>query len=65
MKEKSKARKEHARDAFKEYVQVYYEQPFGKLNSKQLSEGLTRFFIEEIHNRLASPISQDDFKEGK
>lgn len=61
MKEKSKARKEHARDAFKECVHVYYQQPFGRLNSKQLSEGLTRFFIEEIHNRLASPISQDDF----
>jgi len=61
MKTGTKQRKTHARDAFKPFVEQFFKQTFGKLGNKQLSEGLTRFYVEEIHNLLHPPISADDF----
>ena len=52
MKTKEKERKLQVRDAYCEFVERHFQQSLAKLNDKQRTEGLTRFYIEEIHNRV-------------
>lgn len=50
------------RIAFREFAERYFDSEFGKLSSTQLTEGLTRYYIQEIYNKLNTPISSDDFE---
>ena len=45
MKTKSQPKKEHARAAFAEFAATLFSLPLGKLSHKQLTEGLTRFYL--------------------
>src|SRR5262249_507636 len=46
------------------YAEQLFQMPLGKLNDKQRAEALTRFYIEEVYNRLHSPILSDDIALG-
>lgn len=63
-KNEPKNRKINVRDAFKEYAEVEFARKFGELTNKQLTKGLTNFFVDEIHNPLRSLIGDDDFERG-
>jgi hypothetical protein len=57
-------RKINVRETFREFVEHGFRQKLGALSNKQLSQGLTRFFVTEIHNPLKSFISGEDFDRG-
>ncbi len=64
MRNKSQPNKEHARSAFAEFVAPLFGLPLGNLSHKQLTEGLTRFYLDEVYSPLHSPVSEEDFEIG-
>jgi hypothetical protein len=58
------AGKAHVREAFRRFASSFFQREFGGLGNKQLHEGLLRFYISEIQNKLAQPISEDEFQDG-
>lgn len=48
--------------AFREFAERFFDSEFRKLSSSQQTEGLTRYYIQEIYNKLNTPISSDDFE---
>ncbi len=57
-------KKASVRQAYKEFAERVTEQEFGKLNDKQRSFALARFYVSEVHNPLRYLISEDDFERG-
>lgn len=64
MKPSEPTKKLQARSAYRQFVQDHFEQTLDRLNDRQRTEGLTRFYIDDIHSRLQSPISAEDFEIG-
>jgi hypothetical protein len=64
MREGTDSKKIQARDKYRRFVEARFQTALGNLNYKQRSEGLGAFYIEEIYNRLHTPISDEDFEDG-
>jgi hypothetical protein len=60
MKNPEKTPKLSTRPAFREYAERIYERQFGQLSTRQQGLALSRFYVTEIHNRVATYISDED-----
>lgn len=53
-------RKPKAREDYREFASNFYNEQFSRLGPLELGLGLTRYYVERIHNRSAPVIDADD-----